>query len=118
MYAHELFMLVTNTLPPQEYFDKTYDYEYLDYDDDLLFGFWEKHKEDVEKFKEYVSDETFASLICFLVVHENSKRYYYMEDNEHYFTKKYIDIAKRFVVDVFDDGGCVSVPQALKVDGW
>lgn len=41
-----------------------------------------------------------------------------MEDNEHYFTKKYIDIAKRFVVDVFDDGHCVYVPQVLKVEGW
>lgn len=26
MQAHELFMRVTNTLPPQEYFDKTYCY--------------------------------------------------------------------------------------------
>ena len=118
MHAHELFMRVTNTLPPQEYFDKTYYYEYLDYDDRWLYGFWEGHKEDVEKFREYVSEESFASLIRFLVVYENSGRYYHTEDNEHYFTKKYIDVAKRFVVDVFDDGHCVSVPQVLKVEGW
>lgn len=78
-----------------------------------MYGFWEDHREDVEKFREYVNDESFASLIRFLAVCEN--RYY---DDEHYFTKKYIDIAKQFVVDVFDDGGCVSVPQALMVDGW
>ena len=78
-----------------------------------MYEFWEEHKEDVEKFREYVNDESFASLIRFLAVCEN--RYY---DDEYYFTKKYIDIAKQFVVDVFDDSGCISVPQALMVDGW
>lgn len=78
-----------------------------------MYGFWEDHREDAEKFREYVNEESFANLIRFLVVYEN--RYY---DDEHYFTKKYIDIAKQFVVDVFDDGRCVSVPQALMVDGW
>lgn len=74
----------------------------------------------MDKFKEYVNDETFANLIRFLVVYECSWRYYDTRytDNAYYFTKKYIDIAKQFVVDVFDDGGCVSVPQALMVDGW
>ena len=113
MYAHELFMHMTNTLPPQEYFDKTYGYSYLNYDDRWLYGFWEDHKEYIEKFREYVNDETFTSLIRFLTVCE--RRYY---DREYYFTKTYIDIAKQFVVDVFDDSGCVYVPKVLKVDGW
>lgn len=68
VYAYELYMLKTNTLPPQEYFDKSYTYEF---GGQLLYEYWYQHKDDVDKVREYINEESFTNLLYFLVLTES-----------------------------------------------
>ena len=40
------------------------------------------------------------------------------DNRKEYFMKKYLDIAKRFIADVYYNSGCDFLPKTLIVDGW
>ena len=52
-----------------------------------MWYYWKNHKNDIDKIKECISEKSFTNLVCFLIKEER-------KDNEQYFTKKYLDIAK------------------------
>lgn len=76
-----------------------------------MWYYWKNHKNDIDKIKEYISEKSFTNLVCFLIKEER-------KDNEQYFTKKYLDIAKQYIVDIYYDLKCAVIPEAFKMYGW
>ena len=78
-----------------------------------MWYYWKNHKNDIDKIKECINEKSFTNLVCFLIKEERKEK-----DNEQYFTKKYLDIAKQYIVDIYYNLKCAVIPEAFKMYGW